>query len=228
MKRLVLILALSLMPCMAQASPSVAAEPQASLRAFFAAKPKAQGAVARLVKVRRWPDIRGQVRWSLPALRFLSSRISLIAEQGRGKQLRRWYVPVEVQWMRKVITLKHDVPAQTVLHQHMLRQTWANIADIRGQTWSTLQDVVGLKTLRNMRKGAVVATSWVKRPPLIQRGDHVTIVVHTGTIQVRAEGIALKSGSKGDRMLVQNIRSKQTLQSIVQDAHTVSITMGGA
>ncbi|MDQ6977419.1 MAG: flagellar basal body P-ring formation chaperone FlgA, partial [Ghiorsea sp.] len=67
----------------------------------------------------------------------------------------------------------------------------------------------------------------VKRPPLINRGDHVTILVEIAGIQVRAEGIALKSGSRGDRMLVQNIRSKQTLQSIVQDAHTVSIAVGG-
>jgi flagella basal body P-ring formation protein FlgA len=79
-----------------------------------------------------------------------------------------------------------------------------------------------------MQRGDVVHTAVVKRPPLIKRGDHVTILVEVRGIKVRAEGIALKSGSRGQRMPVQNIRSKQRLQSIVKDAHTVSIQMGGA
>ncbi len=208
--------------------PSINIELQKSLTAFFAAQPKANGAIAKLVKVQHWPNIHGSVRWSLPNLRFLPKRVSLIAEQGHGKSLRRWYVSTQVHWVRQVVTMKHDISARTVLDRSMLQKEWKDIAGLRGQTWTDINDVIGLKTLRNMRKNDVVVSSIVKRPPLIKRGDHVTILVKTSGIQVRAEGIALKSGSRGDRMLVQNIRSKQTLQSIVQDAHTVSITMGGA
>ncbi len=232
MRYMVLILSLCLMPCVVQAANIADDAPsqslQQSLHAFFATKPQALGATAKLIKVQRWPDAKGNIRWSLPPLRFLPKRVSLIAEQGEGKHLRRWYVPVQVQWLRQVVTLKHDVSARTVLDKSMLKKAWKDIAGLRGQAWEDMQDVVGLKTLRNMRKGEVITSGMVKRPPMITRGDHVTIVVNTGGIMVRAEGIALKSGSRGDRMLVQNIRSKQTLQSIVRDKHTVFIPMGGA
>ncbi|MDQ7002199.1 MAG: flagellar basal body P-ring formation chaperone FlgA [Ghiorsea sp.] len=224
-------LILLLPQCLQAATPvpsGINTELQKSLTAFFAAQPKVNGAVAKLIKVQRWPDIKGSMRWSLPNLRFLPKRVSLIAEQGHGKTLRRWYVSTQVRWIRKVVTLKHDVSARTVLDRSMLQKEWKDIAGLRGQTWAAINDVLGLQTLRNMRRDDVIVSSVVKRPPLIKRGDHVTIVVKTAGIQVRAEGIALRSGSRGDRMLVQNIRSKQTLQSIVQDAHTVSISMGGA
>ena len=200
---------------------------QISLAAFFAAGPSANGAIAELVRVKSYPEIQGEVRWSLPTLRNLPQRISLIAEQGQGKTLRRWYVAAHVKWMKDVITLKHDISARTVLDRSMLIQKRKNIAGLRGQTWSSMDDVVGLQSLRGLAKGDVVRTSVFKRPPLIKRGDHVTILVKHQGIQVRAEGVALRSGSRGDRMLVQNLRSKQTLQSIVKDAHTVSIQMGG-
>ncbi len=214
-----------LIPGVVQAN---ATELQQSLAAFFAAKPTAHGAVARLVSVKHWPDIKGNVRWSLPALRFLPARVSLIAEQGKGKSLRRWYVTAQVKWLRHVVTLKNDVSARTVLDKSMLIKKTKNIAGLRGRVWTDMNDVVGLKTLRKMHRGDTVLSTIVKRPPLIQRGDHVTILVETSGIQVRAMGVALKSGSRGDRMPVRNIRSKQTLQSTVQDAHTVAIRMGGA
>ncbi|MDX8387686.1 MAG: flagellar basal body P-ring formation chaperone FlgA [Ghiorsea sp.] len=210
-----------------QATKAVNPELKASLAAFFAAKPSANGAVAELVSVKHWPEVKGKVKWSLPNLRYLSSRISLIAEQGKGKMLRRWYVAANVKWMKTVVTLKKDISARTLLDRSMLIQKRKNIAGIRGRVWARPNDVVGLKSLRNMRQGDVVHTLVVKRPPLIKRGDQVTILVEVSGIKVRASGIALKSGSLGERMLVQNVRSKQRLQSIVKDAHTVSIQMGG-
>ncbi|HID36682.1 MAG TPA: flagellar basal body P-ring formation protein FlgA [Ghiorsea sp.] len=200
---------------------------KASLTAFFAAKPMVNNAKAELIGVQHWPNIQGEVRWSLPPLKHLPQRISLIAEQGHGKKLRRFYVPVLVKWMANVITLKQDISARTMLDRSMLSQTQTNIAGLRGRTWSNIADVVGLKSLRNLPKGSVVLSTQMQRPPLIQRGDLVTILVKVAGIQVRAAGIALRSGSRGDRMLVKNVRSKQTLQSIVQDKHTVTVFSGG-
>ena len=200
---------------------------QASLAEFFAAQPMAHGAIAELVAVQRWPKVQGTVRWSLPKLRYLPKRVSLIAEQGQGKTLRRWYVAVSVKWMADVVTLNEDISARAVLVRSMLTKERKNIAGLRGDVWSELSDVEGLKSMRSMRRGEVVSSSKVQRPPLIQRGDHVTILVEVGGLKVRVEGKALKSGNRGDRMLVRNIRSKQMLQSTVKDAHTVAVFLGG-
>jgi len=200
---------------------------QASLEVFFAAKPSANGAVAELVAVKHWPKAKGAVRWSLPNLRFLPKRVSLIAEQGQGKTLRRWYVSTDVKWMADVITLKEDISARAVLDSSMLMKERTDIAGLRGQSWQRASDVVGLKSLRSLRRGSVVLSSTFQRPPLMQRGDYVTILVEVGGLKIRVAGMALKSGNRGDRMLVQNVRSKQMLQSTVKDAHTVAVYLGG-
>jgi len=200
---------------------------QVSLATFFATNPSVKGAKAQLIQVQHWPNIQGEVRWSLPPLKYLPKRVSLIAEQGHGKKLRRFYVPMLVKWMANVVTLKHDISARTMLDTSMLTQTQTDIAGLRGRVWSDIQDVIGLKSLRSLQKGSVVLSTQMQRPPLIQRGDLVTILVEVAGIKVRAAGVALKSGSRGDRMLVKNIRSKQTLQSIVQDRHTVTVFAGG-
>jgi flagella basal body P-ring formation protein FlgA len=198
-----------------------------SLAAFFATKPSAHGAVAELVAMPQLPKITGHIRWSLPRLHFLPHHISLIAETGQGKQLRRWYINTHVRWMANVVSLKQDISARTMLDKSMLTISHINIAGLRGQTWSSIADVVGLKSLRNLRKNDVVLSTQFKRPPLIKRGDVISILAEVSGIKVRAAGIALKSGNLGDHMLVKNIRSKQTLQSTVEGAHTVSVFAGG-
>ncbi|MDQ6989850.1 MAG: flagellar basal body P-ring formation chaperone FlgA [Mariprofundaceae bacterium] len=198
-----------------------------SLMAFFASQPMVHGAVATLDNITSLPHIQGKARWSLPPLRFLSKRVSLIAEQGQGKSLRRWYVPVTLNWMKEVVTLNQDISARAMLSKDMLSVEMKNVAGMRGSFWSAKGDVVGLKTLRALRRGDVLLSTKVVRPPLIQRGDPVTIVVNTGALKVRVAGVALKSANRGDRLLVQNVRSRQTLQSIVQDAHTVTVHLGG-
>jgi len=224
LKTLVLLL---LLPSVLHAADAQQSDAEKSLAAFFATQPSAHGAIAKLVSMPKLPVVHGELHWSLPRLHFLPQRISLIAETGQGKQLRRWYINTHVRWMANVVSLKQDISARTMLDQSMLTITHTDIAGLRGQTWSSIADVVGLKSLRNLRKNQVVLSTQFKRPPLITRGDSVSILAEVSGIKVRAAGIALKSGSRGDRMLVKNIRSKQTLQSIVQDAHTVSVFTGG-
>ncbi len=213
-------------PAFAQPAPNNDA--QASLAAFFAAKPTVHGVTAELVHMPTLPNIKGHIHWSLPKLHFLPRRVSLIAETGQGKQLRRWYINTEVRWMADVVRLKQDIPAQAILNKNMLTVSHAEVTGLRGQTWQNISDVIGLKSLRKLRKHQVVLSSAFKRPPLIQRGDSITILAEVAGIKVRAAGIALKSGRQGDRLLVKNIRSKQTLQSIIQDAHTVAVYSGGS
>ncbi len=223
-----LLYSLTMLQGLALAQPVSDNNVRASLSAFFATRPTIHGATAELVRMPRLPHIKGHIRWSFPRLHILPRRVSLIAETGQGKQLRRWYINAEVRWMADVVCLKQDIPAQTILDKNMLTVARMEVTGLRGQTWQNITDAVGLKSLRDTRKHQVVVSTAFKRPPLIQRGDSVTILAEASGIKVRAAGIALKSGQRGERLLVQNVRSKQTLQSIVRDAHTVAVYVGGS
>jgi len=212
------------------ASPAwpVDSSQQASLRAFFAQGVNVDGATAELIDVRAWPDTKGPLRWFLPNLRNHPVKISLIATQGAGSHARRWYVPVRVHWWADAIVVKNDIPVRTILSAPMLNRRRADIAGHAGRWWNDARQLVGTRTTRPLRKGQIVFSSYVKRPPLIKRGDEVVIIVQYGGVRVSAMGKALKPARLGDKLRVQNTRSKQIMQATVIDAHTVHVIARGA
>jgi len=199
-----------------------------SLHALFAKGIRHQGATAELIEVSRWPATTGNVVWRLPTLSRHTSRLSLIAEQGSGQQKKRWYVPVRVHWWADAVVVKQHAPARSLLLSDALEVKRVDVADHVGVWWAKTSSLNGMQVTRPLHQGDVVYSTSVKQPPLIKRGDVVTIVAHVGAISVHAEGKALKSGSRGDRLLVQNLRSKQMMQATVMDAQTVFVETGGA
>jgi len=194
-----------------------------SLHDFFQHGIYYQGAKAELVSVKRWPDTKGAVRWSLPRMNRHTARLSLIAEQGKGRSVRRWYVPVQLHWWANVVTVRQELPVRSLLQASMLQVERKDIAGHIGTFWSSKGDLQGMRLTRPLHAGAVVFSHMVKRPPLIQRGDRITILAGNDSFSVRAKGKALKAANMGERILVQNMRSKQRVQAIVVGAHTVRV-----
>jgi len=219
---LALLPAMSL-PAFAFAAPDTAL--QRSLTSFFRSGVMVHGASAELIDVVRWPETRGAVRWSLPmSLHGHPRRVSLIAEQN-GK---RWYVPVRVHWWATAIVMNRAVSARSLLSYDMLKKIRTDIAGHNGQWIEHASELVGMRLTRRMNKGDLIQSNFVKRPPLIKRGDLVVILLDIGNLHVRAEGKALRTGSRGDRILVRNLRSHEVLQAVAEGAGTVRVLLRGA
>lgn len=219
---LALLLPILLLPAVAQAEPD--AELQQSLRQYFANGVVLNNASAQLVRVERWPNTAGKVRWYLPpSLRGHPKRFSLIAEQGK----KRWYIPVRVHWWATAIVMKKSVPARSLLSKNMLKKIRTDIAGHSGFWWSSASDLSGMRLTRPLREGQVIFSTYVKRPPLIKRGDLVQIILDMGHLHVRAEGKAMRSAGRGERILVKNLRSMEIIQAIAEDSGTVRIKLRG-
>ncbi|MDQ6957870.1 MAG: flagellar basal body P-ring formation chaperone FlgA [Mariprofundaceae bacterium] len=201
---------------------------KASLDAFFAQGVRVSGATAKLIGVQRWPNAKGRLIWHLPRLRKHPVQISLIATQGTGLHARRWYVPVRVHWWADAVVVKNDTPTRAMLTPSMLDRKLVDVAGHAGRWWNDTRQLVGTRTTRPLQKGQAIFNSYVKRPPLIKRGDEVSMIAHIGGIRVFATGKALRSAGLGDTVRVQNIRSKQIMQATVSGAHTVRVISRGA
>jgi len=194
-----------------------------SLHDFFNQGIHYQGARAELVQVMRWPDVQGAVHWKLPHMSRHTAQLSLIAEQGEGSAVRRWYVPVQLHWWANVVTVRQELPVRSLLQASDLQVERKDVAGHIGTFWTSKGDLQGMRLTRPLHANDVVFSHMVKRPPLIKRGDRITILAGNASFSVRAEGEAMKSANKGERILVQNMRSKQRVQAIVVDAHTVQV-----
>ncbi|MDQ6973843.1 MAG: flagellar basal body P-ring formation chaperone FlgA [Mariprofundaceae bacterium] len=194
-----------------------------SLQEFFKQGVVYDGAQASLIEVIREPNIQGKVRWILPPLRSHASRLSVIAEQGAGRRAQRWYVPIKVHWWANVVTVRQELPSRSLLQASMLQVERQDVAGHGGSFWTSKQALLGMRLTRPMHAHDVVFSNMVKRPPLLQRGDRVSIVAGNDFFSVRADGVVMRSGGLGDKVLVQNMRSKQRVQAIIVDAHTVKV-----
>lgn len=219
-----------------QAAYAVDDAMRTSLRDFFRQGVSLAGAHAELVKVLRWPDVKqgaklgaqGAFRWRLPHLRNHPERVSLIAEQGKGAQARRWYVPVQLRWWTNAVAVRGDVATHTLLTASMLERVRANITGHAGRWWTDARQLAGTRTTRPLRAEQVVYESYVKRPPLLIRGDRVTLVASIGGVRVTAMGEVLKPAGRGDKVQVRNLNSKRVLQATIVDKHTARVLAGGA
>ncbi|GMR00553.1 MAG: hypothetical protein BMS9Abin18_1416 [Zetaproteobacteria bacterium] len=221
-----LTLMLSLSPVIAVAEPDAALKD--SLTSFFTRGVEFEGARAELIEVGGWPEAKGALHWQLPHISGHPGRISLVAWRGKPTQRQRWYVPVTLRWWKRVAVAKAGLPVSTILSPELLSVERRDITGHAGKIWSQPSRMKGLRLTQVVDAGAIISAQMVIRPPLLQYGDLVTLIVHMPGISVRASARVLQRASQGQRIRVQNITSKKIMQAEVMDRHTVRALTGGA
>ena len=72
-----------------------------------------------------------------------------------------------------------------------------DMADLPSNYISSLEDVVGKKTLRVMNPKEVFRTDIIEMPPMVKRNDRVSIVAESGSLRITAMGEVKESGMQG-------------------------------
>lgn len=62
-------------------------------------------------------------------------------------------------------------------------------------------------------------------PPLVHRGQAVTLIAHAGNLNVRAPGISMADGGLNERVKVRNSTSSRLLEGVVRSAETVEVLL---
>ena len=74
-----------------------------------------------------------------------------------------------------------------------------------------------------MQAGEIVRQQDLKRPILVKRGDHVTVIARGNSFIVSTLGRARDGGSMGDSVQIENLQSKQTLRGIIVGERKVQV-----
>ena len=78
-----------------------------------------------------------------------------------------------------------------------------------------LTDGVGFELKRQLSSGVPLTTTMIRKPRIIKRGQHVSIIAKAGGMEVRMAGKALAHGAVGDRIRVLNLKSKKKIEGTV-------------
>ena len=78
---------------------------------------------------------------------------------------------------------------------------------------------------RFISKGSILKNTDIQRAPAVKRNEVVTVVIRGNAMQINYEALSRADGWIGDRILMQNLESRQTFRAEVIDKNTVLVTI---
>lgn len=111
-------------------------------------------------------------------------------------------------------TIIQDSDLKFVLHRHsQLNRGYYNSATY----------LKNMEAKRNIKAGQILTPNMVKAQKLVLRGQHITILVQKGGLNLRAKGKALMDGKEGQMIKVANLSSKKLIYAQVISEGIVKI-----
>jgi len=96
-----------------------------------------------------------------------------------------------------------------------------NITLLAGGLIQDPQQAVGQKLKLSLPAGAALYAKAIDTPPLVNRGERVTIMAKSQAIQITAPGQARNSGAKDEIIRVKNLTSRREIKARVLEAGLV-------
>ena len=98
-----------------------------------------------------------------------------------------------------------------------------NVSKIKDTYYTRIEDVIGKQIQRKAGNGEIIFSSMIEIPPLISKGDKVTIIAESRSLLIKTTGIALSDGYAGEQVRVKNTMSNKVIQANVIDQNTVKV-----
>lgn len=164
----------------------------------------------------RLPACGGDLQAQAPDLRHGAARVSVPVACTAG---RNWNVRVQVrvQMFRNVLVSSHDLARGDVVGAGDVHTEERDIARLGYGYMADATQLVGRHLRRALAAGTVVTPGMLAARVVVQRGQQVSLVAKLDNILVRASGVALEAGDRGDLIRVKSLSCDCVVQGKVRD-----------
>jgi len=114
----------------------------------------------------------------------------------------------EFEAVAPAVVAATDLSRGTVLSAQDLNLVTTNIVGLRNPCFD-IEELVGKVLKRSVRQGNFLDRSAVEFPPVVARGELVTMVLKHGAMELTARGEARQDGQMGETIRVRNLGSKR-------------------
>lgn len=122
-----------------------------------------------------------------------------------------------------VVVTTHKLRRNAVITEDDLALSRRKITGYAQQLIPSIADAVGLEVTQTLGPGAILLSRYVKKQPLVHRGDMVTILVASGNLKITAHGEAKGKGAEGDMIKIKNLASRRIISARVVDRGLVEV-----
>jgi flagella basal body P-ring formation protein FlgA len=139
------------------------------------------------------------------------------------KEVRRVWTRLRIEIMGQlVVTLRPLARYQQITEEDVALETIA-MTNAPANAITDLADVIGKRCRRSLPPHTALRSNMVELPPLVKRGDIVTVVAETKGLTILTRGEVRRKGHLGERIPVANLDSGRNIYAYVVDQKTVRV-----
>jgi flagella basal body P-ring formation protein FlgA len=142
-----------------------------------------------------------------------------------GQRVKRLHGTVSIEIRQKVVVLTRPLAKHAVITPADIHIQRVQFSRTPRQVVMQLAEAVGKRARRALRAKTMLHTYDVEAPPLVQKGDVVTIIVESASLKIATVGEALENGVRGETIRVRNTESRREVRGVVLDKKTVRIPL---
>lgn len=167
----------------------------------------------------------GSVTWEWRTPDRISSgnapvSLTLMAE-GKNIQEVRFNARLEIH--SEVVVSKNYLPRLHVLETRDVQLAKKNVALLPPDVVTDLSEVLGKRMTLSLNQQEVLRKSMLEVPPLVKKGDRVTLLAEKEFFRITAVGEVKEDGREGEQVRVMNVSSRKEVHGRVLDSQTVQI-----
>lgn len=168
----------------------------------------------------------GRLHWEITpsSPRLLDSRRFNLILRSDGSVVKNMTLYADLEALAPVAVATADLPRGAILSPEDLNMVTMNLANLRSPCLDA-GALVGKKLRRPVRLGAPFTAAGLETPPLVKRGEMVTITARVGALTVTARGQARENGAEDDTIRVTNISSQKEIFCRVTAPSTVEVEL---
>ncbi len=134
------------------------------------------------------------------------------------------YLPVKVTAEYRIVSTIRSLARGSTLSSDDLRLKTIRMNPSEKPFINQLESAVGKELSRSLSAGTNLTQSMVRLPKVVSRGDNITMIVSIGSLEVRSSGKALQDGIVGQRIALQNVKSRRRVEGWVQMDGSVRVS----
>ncbi len=140
-----------------------------------------------------------------------------------GRVERKLWVNAHIDVSKEVVVSNHLLRRHYTITEGDIRLEKMNLAELSANVVTDPLEVIGKRTKRAIDPNLPLKLNFLEVPPLVRRGDLVTIVAESDTLKITTQGIVSENGCKGEMVRVINTNSRKDVYARVVDSRTVAV-----
>jgi len=137
----------------------------------------------------------------------------------------RQFVAVRIRALEPVVVAARPLGRLQTVTAEDVAVVPRELASVPAGYFRRAEDVLGRVAQRTIGPGEVLLPAAVRPPPLVRRGQSVTVIARARSLSVRTSGIVQADAGLAERVQVRNAATGRTVEGVVRSGDTVEVAL---